>query len=255
MNGIFLQGGGAKGAYQAGVITALKDLGIEIDVISGTSIGAINGYFIFTDNIDSLKDYWMEFDLQGSINPEDLTIDNSFLFEYIEKIKGKDRDKDFYVNYTKVDGKRLSEVSVNLKGLEKDEAIDNIRFSAMLPKPSTYNLTEDDITQYNSRELFELFKIDLINGRYDGCNLDGSIMNNEFLMPFIEKKVDILFIISFIKDFKIPDYIKESYEDSQIIDLSPDFKFEKYHTVNFDKNFIKEKYEYGYAYAMDKMKA
>src|SRR3546814_14371903 len=37
-----LQGGGALGSYQAGVIDGLADSGIEIDWVAGISIGAIN---------------------------------------------------------------------------------------------------------------------------------------------------------------------------------------------------------------------
>ena len=52
--GLCLCGGGAKGAYQAGVIKALYDRGInKFNAISGTSIGAVNGYFIFTNNVVS----------------------------------------------------------------------------------------------------------------------------------------------------------------------------------------------------------
>jgi NTE family protein len=41
--GLVLSGGGAKGAYEAGVIRALAELGIEPEVISGASIGSVNG--------------------------------------------------------------------------------------------------------------------------------------------------------------------------------------------------------------------
>src|SRR6516165_2751633 len=40
---LVFQGGGALGAYQAGVYQALHEAGIEPDWIIGTSIGAING--------------------------------------------------------------------------------------------------------------------------------------------------------------------------------------------------------------------
>jgi predicted acylesterase/phospholipase RssA len=39
---LVLQGGGALGAYQAGVYQAMHDAGIEPDWVIGTSIGAIN---------------------------------------------------------------------------------------------------------------------------------------------------------------------------------------------------------------------
>jgi NTE family protein len=43
---LVLQGGGALGAYQAGVFQALQEAGIEPDWIIGTSIGAINAALI-----------------------------------------------------------------------------------------------------------------------------------------------------------------------------------------------------------------
>ncbi|MFC3109052.1 patatin-like phospholipase family protein [Undibacterium arcticum] len=43
---LVLQGGGALGAYQAGVYEALHEAGIEPDWVIGTSIGAINGALI-----------------------------------------------------------------------------------------------------------------------------------------------------------------------------------------------------------------
>lgn len=41
--GLVLSGGGAKGAYQVGVLKALRELGTQIDAVSGASIGALNG--------------------------------------------------------------------------------------------------------------------------------------------------------------------------------------------------------------------
>lgn len=44
--GLVLSGGGAIGAYQAGIVKAFAEEGIEIDVVSGASIGALNGSII-----------------------------------------------------------------------------------------------------------------------------------------------------------------------------------------------------------------
>lgn len=41
--GLILSGGGAKGAYQAGVVKALAEMGTQVDAIAGASIGALNG--------------------------------------------------------------------------------------------------------------------------------------------------------------------------------------------------------------------
>ena len=59
---LVLQGGGALGAYQAGVYHALHEHGIEPDWIIGTSIGAINASLIAgnptADRLDKLKEFW-----------------------------------------------------------------------------------------------------------------------------------------------------------------------------------------------------
>jgi NTE family protein len=59
---LVLQGGGALGAYQAGVYEALHEAGIEPDWISGVSIGAINAALIAGNRperrIERLKAFW-----------------------------------------------------------------------------------------------------------------------------------------------------------------------------------------------------
>ncbi len=44
--GLVLSGGGAVGAYQAGVVKALAECGAQISMVSGASIGALNGAII-----------------------------------------------------------------------------------------------------------------------------------------------------------------------------------------------------------------
>ena len=47
--GVCLPGGGAKGAFQAGVLEALYNRGIKkYDSYACTSIGAMNGYYLYT---------------------------------------------------------------------------------------------------------------------------------------------------------------------------------------------------------------
>ena len=59
---LVFQGGGALGAYQAGVYQALHESGIEPDWIIGTSIGAINASLIAgnePDNrVERLEEFW-----------------------------------------------------------------------------------------------------------------------------------------------------------------------------------------------------
>jgi NTE family protein len=58
--GLVLSGGGAKGAYQAGVFRALRDLGIDrrISVVAGTSIGALNGALFVQNDLEHAEALW-----------------------------------------------------------------------------------------------------------------------------------------------------------------------------------------------------
>src|SRR5690349_18892416 len=59
---LVFQGGGALGAYQAGVYQALHEANIEPDWIIGTSIGAINASLIAGNKpesrLDRLEEFW-----------------------------------------------------------------------------------------------------------------------------------------------------------------------------------------------------
>jgi len=59
---LVLQGGGALGAYQAGVYQALHEAGIEPDWMIGTSIGAINAALIAgnepENRVPALREFW-----------------------------------------------------------------------------------------------------------------------------------------------------------------------------------------------------
>jgi NTE family protein len=59
---LVLQGGGALGAYQAGVYEALAEAGVEPDWVAGISIGAINAAIIVGNppqaRADKLREFW-----------------------------------------------------------------------------------------------------------------------------------------------------------------------------------------------------
>ncbi|MBR8829863.1 MAG: hypothetical protein N5P05_000596 [Chroococcopsis gigantea SAG 12.99] len=63
--GLVLAGGGAKGAYQAGALKYLAEIGFQPRIIAGTSIGALNGAVLasnssFPRGVDLLNQLWDE---------------------------------------------------------------------------------------------------------------------------------------------------------------------------------------------------
>jgi len=59
---LVLQGGGALGAYQAGVYEGMHEAGMELDWVTGVSIGAINAALIAgnlpDDRLPRLREFW-----------------------------------------------------------------------------------------------------------------------------------------------------------------------------------------------------
>lgn len=73
--GLVLSGGGAKGAYEAGVMTALHDLDIanKVSVVSGTSIGAINMMAFPVQERELCEAIWKKISYKDVVSTKDFT--------------------------------------------------------------------------------------------------------------------------------------------------------------------------------------
>ncbi len=83
MKAIVLSGGGAKGAYQVGVFKALRKMNYKYDIVTGTSIGALNGMFFAQKQFYRCLSLWRK-------------VDFNFLFDDFTSSISK---KDIYVDY------------------------------------------------------------------------------------------------------------------------------------------------------------
>lgn len=57
---LVLSGGGSRGAYEIGVWQALGELGEQIDIVTGTSVGAINGAVIAQGSLEMAQKLWQQ---------------------------------------------------------------------------------------------------------------------------------------------------------------------------------------------------
>jgi predicted acylesterase/phospholipase RssA len=75
---LVLSGGGARGAYEAGVIEGLaRSAGVRdgealpgVDFVVGTSIGAINGWFVATAQYSALRRAWQDISASNLFRPK-----------------------------------------------------------------------------------------------------------------------------------------------------------------------------------------
>ncbi len=56
---LVLAGGGARGSYQVGVWRALMELGWHPQIITGTSVGSLNGAMFVLDQYETARDMWL----------------------------------------------------------------------------------------------------------------------------------------------------------------------------------------------------
>ena len=69
--GIVLDGGGARGAYQIGAWKALKEAGVKIAAVAGTSVGALNGALICMDDLEKAEKIWSEMEFSRVMSVDD----------------------------------------------------------------------------------------------------------------------------------------------------------------------------------------
>jgi hypothetical protein len=135
----------------------------------------------------------------------------------------------------------LTEIVVNISKCDKSRALESVKYSSLLPAPP--NNKED---AFDSSKLFEQFREAVKNGVYDGYNLDGGILNNNLVTPFINDRVDCLLIIGLKDEYAPPDYIYNYYDRDRVFVIRPDIKIMPMDTMRFEKDFCSDLFDRGY---------
>lgn len=163
MYGIVLEGGGAKGSYQAGAYRAISENGLVVSAVAGTSIGALNGAMIVQDELDTCIDLWNDIRYSDIIRDNDQEInrllhsrpDRHTVKVVADKLRGAILNKGFDITpFKEMIAKHVKE--------------DVIRKSPMEFGISTYNLTDRSPT--------ELFKEDIPQGEMKDYLLASAYM-------------------------------------------------------------------------------
>ena len=67
---LVLAGGGSRGAYQLGVWQALRELQVDFQIVTGTSVGALNGAMMVQGDYDKAKALWENLVTSDVVNAE-----------------------------------------------------------------------------------------------------------------------------------------------------------------------------------------
>jgi len=197
--GIVLEGGGAKGAYQIGAWKALREAGIKIKGVAGTSVGALNGAFICMDDIEKAEYVWNNITYSNIMDVDDHVMKDlmngnipfwealstafstfsdggvvieplkDLIKEYIKEDEVKNSPIEFFVLTFDLDKRK--ELDIDIKKVEEGRMQDFLLASAYL---------------------FPLFKNEKIEGK---TYIDGGAINNVPLGSLIERGYEDIIMI------------------------------------------------------------
>lgn len=142
---LVLRGGGAKGAYQMGILRALNENNLLEDVtaISGASIGTINMLLYASNGIKGLEDGWKTMDMfkvlfdvdMDMLKAKNIHFSREEIIELFEAHydfeKIKNSEIDLWASVTKLDTDEP--VYMQLNGCDKQRIIDITLASSALP--------------------------------------------------------------------------------------------------------------------------
>ena len=248
--GLVLEGGGAKGAYQIGAWKALKEAGVKIKGIAGTSVGALNGALICMDDYENAKNIWesiayskvMKVDdiqmgelLQGNLpmgefiklaiqtmkdGGVDITPLKDLIAGCVDPQKILQSDKEFYVLTFSVD--EMKELEVDMKTQEPAFIPDFLLASAYI---------------------FPLFKNEKLHGK---MFVDGGVINNVPLETLVSRGYQDIILLRIFgvgreRKVKIP-------EDTTILSVEP--RVDLGSIMEFDADKSRRNMRVGYYDAM-----
>jgi len=234
---VVLSGGGAKGAYQIGVWKALRKLGINYDIVTGTSVGALNGVLMVQQDFHSAINLWTNIDYNFVFDKEKVNLNQNIYLSYVKE-------------FIKDGGMNVSKLEDNI-----DSFLDKKRFFASnidygivtynLSKMKKEILTKNDLNPQNIKDYiiasatcYPAFKIKKIN---DEKYIDGGYYDTLPINLAIELGADRIIAV----DLKAPGIRQKiKYKNKEIISIIPNNNIGSF--LKFDKYVSRRNIKYGY---------
>lgn len=208
MKGLVLEGGGTKGAYQIGAYKALRELGIEFQGVTGTSIGALNGAFIIQNDVEIMEDIWQNYDYTNFMNIDEDTYEKYKDLEFTPKsfnifieLMNKAR-KNQGIDISPL--REVLEKNINeeaIRNSNKDFGIVTVHWDKKFNPHQLYlqDIPEGRLVDYliasASLPIFNLEKLD------DKLYLDGMFSDNIPVKLLVDKGYNDIVVVRLMDDF------------------------------------------------------
>lgn len=253
--GLVLAGGGGRGAYEIGVWKALRELEIDkyIQVVAGTSIGALNAVLFLQGDLDKAEEVWY-----GISKNDVLPTDNFDLMKKGVLLVLGSKNINFIKKYMP---KSLEQGNLSRKGLV--DIMDNyIDFSKIIKsgvccyatcsevpslKPKYFKL--NNYSEAGIRRILLatsaipiIYESEEINCRK---YLDGSMGDNVPVQPVYGEGCDVIIVVQLEKQVVVQ---REKFPNAKIIEIVPseiDVGILS-GTLDFTQEGIKKRIQQGY---------
>lgn len=160
---LIFSGGGSRGAYEVGVWRALEELNIKCDIVTGASIGSINGALYVQGTLKEAEELWKNINL-NTVFPDNITYNS---------------DPELVMNYLK---------SARRGGLEpsnlKNNLLNCLDLNKIYSSSIDYGLTT---VKYPSMQLVELTKREIPRTKFIDYLIASSTVFPVFKIKEIEE--------------------------------------------------------------------
>lgn len=245
---IALCGGGTKGAYELGVWQALKELDIDYQIVTGTSIGSIVGALMTT------RDYEKACELWGNIRMEDVMKDGVNLTTTIEGMYNqREQIRPFLKKYVKNKGADISPFIEFIDRMIDEDKVrqSDIDFGLVTVQVSSLKsleLTKEEIPKGKlkdfimaSSSIFPVFPMHKIDGE---TYLDGCYYDNLPIDLALKMGADEVIAIDLHTSPSHPNYVNKPY----VTYIKPSRSLGT--MLNFERKIIDDNIRLGYYDAM-----
>ncbi|MDD6182678.1 MAG: patatin-like phospholipase family protein [Lachnospiraceae bacterium] len=179
---VVLCGGGTKGSYELGVWQALRELQIDYQIVTGTSIGSVNGAMMACRDYENAKFLWETIEMEN-VMEDGINLTNTIEGMYNQK----ELIRPFLKKYVKNKGADVSPFEKFIEDLIDEEKIRQsdveyglvtVQVSPMKPLELTLNeIPQGLLKEYImcSSAIFPLFPMHKIENKtyIDGCYYDN----------------------------------------------------------------------------------
>ncbi len=235
--GLVFSGGGGKGGYEIGVWKAMEELGIKAEVVSGSSIGALNGAFYTQGDLHKAIDFWENVQSNDIIVISVNDIINKLSGCFLQKLFIKDKQNLDYDNRG-----LISEVGLHLIIHEYiDEYIiaeSDIDFYACVVNMISMQAEYFKLKEYDKELMDEIILASCsIPGIFDEVEIngqkyyDGGLVDNTPILPLIKEDCQRIIVVYLSNESTIN---KEEYKGRDIIEIVPSKDLGRFFSGTFD---------------------